>query len=48
MPAYRRLAITYGTRARFLRGWLLGPQMPLPVGAEIHARLARDLQSARL
>jgi hypothetical protein len=47
MPAYRRLAITYGTRARFLRRWLLRPQIPLPVAAEIHARLARDLLSAR-
>ena len=34
MPAYRRLAITYGTPDRFLRGWLLRPEMPLPVAAE--------------
>jgi hypothetical protein len=31
MPAYRRLAITYGTRDRFLGEWLLRPQMPLPI-----------------
>src|SRR5580658_2104294 len=47
MAAYRRLAITYCPRARFLRGWLLRPQMPLPVAPEIHARLARVLLLAR-
>lgn len=46
MPAYRRLAITYGTGARFLRVWLLRPQMPFPVAVEIDARLTRRLQRA--
>jgi hypothetical protein len=41
MPAYRRLAITYSTRDRFLGEWLLRPQMQLPIAAEIHTRLAR-------
>jgi hypothetical protein len=45
MPAYRRLAIAYGTRDRFLSGWLLWPKMPLPVATEIHARLARLRQT---
>jgi hypothetical protein len=45
MPACRRLAITYGTRARFLREWLLRPQMPLPAAAVIDARPARQRQT---